>query len=64
MRHFGGIPEEVLLDNAKALVLAHNVETGEVRFNDRLLASPSYWGFKPKPVLPIGQGQREKTKER
>ena len=52
LRHFEGIPEEVLLDNAKALVLSHNVETGEVRFNDRLLSFASYWGFKPKACAP------------
>jgi len=33
--HFGGIPKEVLLDNAKALVSTHNPLTREVVFNDR-----------------------------
>jgi hypothetical protein len=29
-RHFGGMPHELLLDNAKALVDEHNVQTREV----------------------------------
>ena len=34
-RHFAGVPQEVLLDNARALVTEHNVQTREVKFNDR-----------------------------
>jgi len=32
-RHFGGVPHEVLVDNAKALVDEHSVRSREVRFN-------------------------------
>ena len=51
-QHFGGIPEQVLLDNAKALVLSHNPLTREVVFNDRLRAFASYWNFTPKACAP------------
>ena len=51
--HFGGIPREVLLDNAKALVLSHGIQTREVRFNERLLAFARHWGFTPKACAPF-----------
>lgn len=51
-RHFDGIPEEVLMDNAKALVTQHDIETREVVFNERLQSFASYWGFKPRACAP------------
>lgn len=51
-RHFGGVPHELLLDNAKALVDAHNVQTREVRFNDRFHAFCRYWGVVPRACAP------------
>jgi transposase len=51
-RHFGGVPREVLMDNARALVDHHDVETREVRFNERLGAFARYWGFTPKACAP------------
>ena len=50
--HFGGVPEEVLLDNARALVDHHDAATGEVRFNARFLAFARYWGFRPRACKP------------
>ena len=47
-RHFGGIPEEVLLDNARALVDEHDRTTRVVVFNARFLAFARYWGFQPR----------------
>src|SRR5512144_1718609 len=41
-RHFGGVPREVLLDNAKPLVVRHDAVTGEVVFNERLRAFAPY----------------------
>ena len=35
---FGGVPQEVLLDNARALVDRHDAATREVAFNERLIA--------------------------
>ena len=51
-RHFGGVPEEVLLDNARALVTLHDAATREVTFNDRLKAFAGYWRFRPRACAP------------
>jgi transposase len=45
--HFGGVPAWLLLDNARALVEHHDVETREVRFNARFHAFCRYWGVRP-----------------
>lgn len=50
--HFGGVPQEVLLDNARALVTEHNVQTREVKFNDRFHAFCRYWGVTPRACAP------------
>ena len=50
--HFGGITEEILLDNAKPLVTSHNPVLKEVIFNDRFKAFAQYWGFKPIACSP------------
>lgn len=51
-RHFGGVPQEVLLDNARALVEHHDAATREVAFNARLAAFARYWGFRPRACAP------------
>ena len=51
-RHFGGVPREVLLDNARALVDHHDAATREVRFNERLHAFARYWGVRPRACAP------------
>lgn len=51
-RHFGGVSQEVLLDNARALVEHHDAATREVRFNERLHAFARYWGFRPRACAP------------
>lgn len=51
-QHFGGIPQQVLLDNARALVSSHNPVTREVLFNDKLRAFASYWKFTPRACAP------------
>jgi transposase len=51
-RHFGGVPEAVLLDNAKPLVTHHAPRTREVAFNDRFHALARYWGFRPQACAP------------
>ncbi len=50
--HFGGVPEEVLLDNARARVDAHDRTTRVVVFNARFLAFARYWGFQPRACAP------------
>ncbi len=49
---FGGVPQTVLLDNAKALVLRHVMATREVTFHPRLLAFAQHWGFRPIACAP------------
>jgi transposase len=51
-RHFGGLPKEVLLDNAKALVEHHDPVTREVVFNARLHAFARYWDVRPLACAP------------
>jgi|KBSMisStaDraftv2_1062788.scaffolds.fasta_scaffold266135_2 transposase len=50
--YFGGLPEEVLLDNAKALVEHHDAGTREVVFNARLHAFARYWDVRPVACAP------------
>ena len=52
-RHFGGVPEELLLDNARALVTHHDAATREVTFNERLHAFARYWGVRPRACAPF-----------
>lgn len=51
-RHFGGIAEEVLLDNDRGLVAHHDRLTREVEFNARLHAFAKHWGFRPRACAP------------
>ncbi|MBV8918883.1 IS21 family transposase [Bradyrhizobium sp.] len=50
--HFGGITEEVLLDNDRGLVVRHDRATREVEFNARLHAFAKHWGFRPHACAP------------
>lgn len=50
--HFGGVPREVLVDNAKALVKHHNRDTREVIFNEKFHAFAKHWGFRPIACAP------------
>jgi transposase len=58
-RYFGGVPEEVLVDNARTLVDDHDRTTRVVVFNARFLAFARYWGFQPRACAPY----RARTKE-
>lgn len=49
---FGGVPHEVLLDNAKPLVEHHDAVGREVRFNARLWAFARDWRFIPRACAP------------
>jgi transposase len=51
--HFGGIPEEMLVDNTKPLVTMHNVQTREVVFSPTFSAFARYWGFRPVACAPF-----------
>ena len=50
--HFSGLPAEVLLDNARALVEHHDAGTREVVFNARFHAFARYWGVRPVACAP------------
>ncbi len=51
-RHFGGVAQDVLVDNARALVEYHDPRTREVRFNARFLAFARHWDFRPRACAP------------
>jgi len=51
-QRFGGVPQEVVFDNARAPVDHHDAATREVRFNERLHAFAHYWGFRPWACAP------------
>jgi transposase len=57
------VPEEVLLDNARALVTRHDAATREVSFNDRLRAFADYWRFRPRACAP-NRARTKGTEER
>ena len=51
-RFWGGIPEEVLVDNAKALITLNNPRTGELVVNPIFAAFARHWGFTAKACWP------------
>ncbi|MET0216335.1 MAG: IS21 family transposase [Burkholderiales bacterium] len=51
-RHFGGLPRELLLDNARALIERHDAKTREVQFNARFHAFCRYWSVTPRACAP------------
>jgi len=60
---FGGVPEEVLLDNARALILSHDIASREVVANPKLHAFARPWGFQVKacaPYRPRTKGKDER----
>jgi transposase len=51
LEYFGGVPQEVLVDNQKAAVLQHR-NGQEVRFNERFVDLADYYGFTPRACQP------------
>lgn len=49
--YFGGVTEEVLVDNQKSAVLEHP-SRGQPRFNERFLDLAGHYGFTPKACKP------------
>lgn len=49
---FGGVPQEVLLDNARALITRHDPESREVTLNPKLHAFARHWGFRVRACAP------------
>jgi transposase len=58
---FGGVTEEVLFDNARALVVEHDAATRTVVFNDKLKAFAKHWGFRPRACAPYRARTKGKT---
>lgn len=49
----GGVPEEVLMDSPRALVVRHDPARRTVTFNDKLIAFARHWGFTPRACAPF-----------
>lgn len=58
---FGGVPEEVLMDNPRALVVRHDPASRQVQFNDKLIAFAKHWGFAPRACAPFRARTKGKT---
>ena len=58
---FGGVPEEVLMDNPRALVVHHDAASRTVQFNDKLIAFAKHWGFAPRACAPYRARTKGKT---
>src|SRR3990170_3742592 len=51
LEYFGGVPEEVLVDNQKSTVLTQS-NTGHPRFNERFVDLAGHYGFTPRACRP------------
>jgi integrase-like protein len=58
---FGGVPREVLLDNAKALILHHDPASREVALHPRLHAFARHWGFRIRACAPYRAHTKDKN---
>ena len=50
LEYFGGVPQEVLVDNQKAAVVEHRA--GGPRFNERFVDLAGHYGFTPRACRP------------
>src|SRR5262245_1932711 len=60
-RTFGGVPETVLMDNPRALVVRHDAARRTVQFNDKLIAFAKHWKFSPRACAPYRARTKGKT---
>jgi transposase len=60
-RTFGGVPETVLMDNPRALVVRHDAACRTVQFNDKLIAFAKHWKFTPRACAPYRARTKGKT---
>lgn len=58
---FGGVPEIVLMDNPRALVVRHDATSRRILFNDKLIAFAKHWGFGPRACAPYRARTKGKT---
>lgn len=59
--HFGGVPEVILGDNARALVSGRDRQTGAVIFHPAYAGFCRDWGIKPKACWPYRARTKGKT---
>ncbi|MCK1666206.1 IS21 family transposase, partial [Bradyrhizobium sp. 153] len=57
----GGVPEELLMDNPRGLVVRHDAVSRSVQFNDKLIAFAKHWGFRPRACAPYRARTKGKT---
>jgi transposase len=60
-RHFGGVPQTVLGDNARALVAGRDRETSTVTFAPAYVAFCKDWGVEPRACAPYRARTKGKT---
>ena len=58
---FGGVPEEVLMDNPRALVVRHDAASRSVSSTTSSSRSPRHWGFRPRACAPYRARTKGKT---
>lgn len=59
--HFGGRPQTLLIDNAKALVDKHDMQTRQVRLNSRFEAFCRHWDIAARACAPFRARTKGKT---
>ena len=59
--HFGGRPQTLLVDNAKALVDKHDAQTRQARLNSRFEAFCRHWDIRAKACAPFRARTKGKT---
>lgn len=62
--YFGGVPKELVIDNAKCLVISHNAKTSEVAYQPQFESFAKDMGFSIypcKPYRPETKGKVEAT---
>lgn len=55
---FGAVPEELLMDNLRALVVRHDAVSRSVQFNDKLIAFAKLRGSLLGPARGVGRARR------
>jgi transposase len=59
--HFGGRVQTLLVDNAKALVIEHDMQSRRVRFNSRFEAFCRHWDVRARACAPFRARTKGKT---
>ena len=60
-RHFGGVTQTVLVDNARALILGHDTASGAVHVHPAFSAFCADWGVAPRACRPYRARTKGKT---